>query len=834
MNQINQQQFIYGEPKGKGHFGKVFEGINNVTGEKVAIKVMNICQLIEENVFDKIQREFDCMKKCECENSVKLFDVIYYPKEIHMIIELCDIDLNKLLYEHHNNVPFTVEEIRDLFLKLNNGFKVLRKNNIVHRDLKPDNIMIKYTKDKTGIIPKISDYGLSKVLLSEYNNTMAPSCQWYMAPELINGTKYNEKVDLWSIGCIMYELYTKKRYYNEIYYGKNIRDILNYYYGNNRRNNLELNFYDLLVKLLENYPERRISWNEYFYHPFFANEKRYVKLYEINLGFKYDKENDLFQCYVAKDNKYNMNVIIKSYKKEFVEKNKFVFDIEIELLYKFCYNSNVLKFIKVMEDNDRINLVFEYKDFITLKDYIQQQNSLKEKEIKKFNQKLYYNVFIFLENNYIRPFSFISLYTFGINKNYGPIILDFGLHQFLIPHEEYCSYYLNNLNEIKNYVTSYKTNVLNYGIVLLKLYCGDKNKFEIKGKELVLPKNVVLSDKFNSFVSKCLYRNINKRYSWSYLEREPFLWDNDNGISMVIDSKNVLIDDDKLAIIFDSLKNKFKMINDYYKNIDLSKSQQYINSIDIFIIITLFEMKLALNIFNRNFFQKPFTNQEEISFISINNNCDINKLSLNLNNPLLTDIKIFNMRNNKLIQDFVYDLKNTIKSLEETSKKIKSYSKSNVGYQNLNNLIKELLKNLDDEYLQNYFYSIVINKLDKGINNLEKYNELCIGEYLCELFIFLKAFLYEDENFIFNKENLMNKFSEIFGKEKNKIEISVIKLKETNNIYTLLSFIPILFKNYKYKEKMQNHLLEMDKHSLDGVIRYYPHLMKSIIDLKVK
>lgn len=65
MNQINQDQFTYLGHKGQGHFGQVFEGINNVTGEKVAIKVMNVLQLINENVFNKIQREFDCMKKCE-------------------------------------------------------------------------------------------------------------------------------------------------------------------------------------------------------------------------------------------------------------------------------------------------------------------------------------------------------------------------------------------------------------------------------------------------------------------------------------------------------------------------------------------------------------------------------------------------------------------------------------------------------------------------------------------------------------------------------------------------------------------------------------------------
>ena len=190
MNQKNNQ-FFYGKVLGQGHFWLVKEGTNNSTGEKVAIKIMNIGKLMQEGVLNKINREFDCMKKCECENSVKLIDVKYYQDEIHMIIELYDSDLDKLLNENHKGVPFTVEEIKDIFLKLNNGFKILRKNNIVHRDLKLDNIMINYTKDKASIIPKISDYGLSKVLLSEFNNTKGPSCYWYMAPELINGTSYN-------------------------------------------------------------------------------------------------------------------------------------------------------------------------------------------------------------------------------------------------------------------------------------------------------------------------------------------------------------------------------------------------------------------------------------------------------------------------------------------------------------------------------------------------------------------------------------------------------------------------------------------------------------------
>ena len=52
---------------------------------------------------------------------------------------------------------------------------------------------------------------------------------------------------------------------------------------------------------------------------------------------------------------------------------------------------------------------------------------------------------------------------------------------------------------------------MNYGITLLKLYCG--NNLTIKGKELILSPNIILSNVFNNFISKSIYKNINKRYT---------------------------------------------------------------------------------------------------------------------------------------------------------------------------------------------------------------------------------------------------------------------------------------------------------------------------------
>ena len=198
-------------------------------------------------------------------------------------------------------------------------------------------------------------------------------------------------------------------------------------------------------------------------------------------------------------------------------------------------------------------LVFEYMDCEMLLNYIQ-KNNIKEKEIKRINKTLYDNVFVFNECNFL-PFIFISVYSFCIDKKGNPIVFDFGSHKLFLKKEEYSSYFLSNESELNNYNKNpIKTNILNYGITLLKFVCRDK--LEIKGKELVLPENIILSNDFNDFISKCIYRNIDKRNSWLQLGENKFIYDDSVQMSNIV-GKEALLDNDKLGIIFDSLKNKF-------------------------------------------------------------------------------------------------------------------------------------------------------------------------------------------------------------------------------------------------------------------------------------
>ena len=834
------QEYTKGKCIGKGSFGDVYSGMVKSTGEKIAIKRIQKKVLYQygDYLINAFWKEIDCMKKCECENSVKLIKNFETSQNFNIIMELCDSDLS--IYLNKKPEPFSVNEIREIFQQLNTVFKLMNKNNIIHRDLKLGNILIKYTdKNNLKFIPKLSDYGFSKDLNTcDYTKTHLGTPAT-MAPEIMMEQKYNEQCDLWSIGIMMYQLHFKEL----PYIGFNEKEIL-YKIQNNTliKQPKDPKFRDLLNKLLVMDPLKRISWNDYYKHPFFddvenlninkevkmKNNKRYIKISDFNVGFNCNKE--LYDCYIAKDTKNkDKKVLIKSFKDDFIisdkNNNNELFSEEISLFKAFNGNENILKLINIDKEEKRINLIFEYNHCEILSNYAK-KNPFSEKDIKKLNKSLY-DIFIFNECNYL-PFIFISLYSFGINKDGNPIIFDFGLHKLFLDEEEIKSYYLSNEQEINNYNKNrIKTNVMNYGITLLKLFCG--NNLSIKNKEIILPPNIVLSDIFNNFISKCLYRDIKKRYTWLQLGDNEFILENTVGFSNIIGNKP-LIDNDKLEIIFDSLINKFDFIIKYYDKLNIKKNKEYIIQIESFLFVTLFEMRVIYQFFNRNIYERPFTNQHEISFIAIDDDCIIKKFSLNFVNPLLKDTKIINMNNNKLIIDFLPKLKKDIQKMEKISNKIHSQSKDSIINGDFNKFLQNLLQNFENSKIQEYFFSIV-KKAENEKKKDDMYKELCLGEYLCEFILFIKTCLYENEQIYFNKQNFIKDFLQIFGEEKNKIEISVIRLKETKKNYVLISFLGILFKCYKSntinKQKWKNN-----RNSIDGLVRYYPMLMKKIVELQ--
>ena len=121
-------------------------------------------------------------------------------------MEFCEgSDLKKYIDEHKkNNKKIEEKQIYKFIQDICKGLLDIHNKKLIHRDLKPANIFL--TKD---LKIKIGDFGLAKQLTSYYDYAKTQcGTILYMSPEIINGEKYNNKADCWSLGCIIYELCT--------------------------------------------------------------------------------------------------------------------------------------------------------------------------------------------------------------------------------------------------------------------------------------------------------------------------------------------------------------------------------------------------------------------------------------------------------------------------------------------------------------------------------------------------------------------------------------------------------------------------------------------------
>ena len=269
-------------------YSSVYEAQIDGIDVPVAIKVINkekikemmmeenmILEIKDEDFIPKIEKfniEIENMQKCQCENSVKIYDYYDTEKEFIIIMELCDETLFHVLCRKEQERGFKSEEIKYVLLQLNKVFKKMNYYNISHRDIKLNNILVKYLNpNKTKYRVLLSDYGSSDQLF--LNKKFFEECagtKLTMAPEILDDQKYNNKCDLWSLGVIIYQLYTKKFPYE----GNVNKAILNQIKrkGLSVLDAIEDNDYllkDLLSKLLQKEPDKRISWEDYYKHPFF-------------------------------------------------------------------------------------------------------------------------------------------------------------------------------------------------------------------------------------------------------------------------------------------------------------------------------------------------------------------------------------------------------------------------------------------------------------------------------------------------------------------------------------------------------------------------------------
>ena len=284
---------------------------------------------------EQYKKIINILSRLNNEHLIKYYDTFMENDSFNILMEYVgDNNLKQFIQNHKNNYELIEQSIiRDILIQICQGLKEIHDNKMIHRDLTPDNIFI----DKNNKI-KIGDFGISKILtsLNNYANTQIGKRQ-YLAPEVLRGLKYNNKVDIYSLGCILYELFTLNEYYEDKFDEKECKINTDIY---------KSKYQELIELLLKQDYKERPNIDEVLNYIYLIEENYIIG--EINIEEKdINKEINIIKLYEKeiKNNciiKINDNNIDLNYFYKFKKSGKYII--------KYIFTNNITKTNNMFDD----------------------------------------------------------------------------------------------------------------------------------------------------------------------------------------------------------------------------------------------------------------------------------------------------------------------------------------------------------------------------------------------------------------------------------------------------------------------------------------------------
>ncbi|KAG8914160.1 hypothetical protein FRC01_004196, partial [Tulasnella sp. 417] len=199
-------KWVKGELIGQGTYGRVFIALNVTTGEMMAVKQVEMPQTISDH--DNI-RQVSILKALKAEQQI--LEKLDHPNIVQYLGFLEYVPGGSIGSCLRRHGKFEENIIKSFTRQITDGLAYLHSNKTIHRDLKADNLLV----DPSGNC-KISDFGISKHNEGIYNNATMTAMQgsiFWMAPEMLYNDKkgYNAKIDIWSLGCVLIEMFSARR-----------------------------------------------------------------------------------------------------------------------------------------------------------------------------------------------------------------------------------------------------------------------------------------------------------------------------------------------------------------------------------------------------------------------------------------------------------------------------------------------------------------------------------------------------------------------------------------------------------------------------------------------
>lgn len=189
------------EKVGEGTYGVVYKARDKKTGDLLALKKIRL-EAEDEGIPSTAIREIALLKQLQHPNIVRLYDVIHTDKKLTLVFEFLDQDLKRFMDACGEN-GIQAETTKSFLFQLLRGIAFCHEHRVLHRDLKPQNLLINMTGEL-----KLADFGLARAFgIPVRNYTHEVVTLWYRAPDVLLGSrKYSTSVDIWSVGCIFAEM----------------------------------------------------------------------------------------------------------------------------------------------------------------------------------------------------------------------------------------------------------------------------------------------------------------------------------------------------------------------------------------------------------------------------------------------------------------------------------------------------------------------------------------------------------------------------------------------------------------------------------------------------
>jgi len=431
---------------GVGSYGTVYKVCKKTTGKIYVIKQISLLGLTEKEILE-YKSEAKLLSSIKSNYVVKYFDSFIDNHNLNILMEYCDGgDLYQYLEKNKKKkIKLKEKTIWQIFIQMLIGLNSIHKKKILHRDIKSQNIFLTKNLDI-----KIGDLGVSKKLIQTNFAKTFIGTPYYLSPEICMEKPYNDKSDVWAIGCILYELCTFNYPFNaksqgalllkilnsqpekidNNYYSKDLQNMINLLLNKNYelrpscRDILKMKIilekakkYNLINDIMNecdniniNLLNKKISFKE---------NKKENNIFEkqINIKSKNCKNNFYFDCNEEKPQKNNNNKIIKEaltkiMKKQTgktdniislinnalkgVESTKKEKNIIIDNNNKIKYNKSKEKINKDFNTEERINKKDKKIDIINIDKIIsvddnilkENTNKIKSKNIKEFADNL--------------------------------------------------------------------------------------------------------------------------------------------------------------------------------------------------------------------------------------------------------------------------------------------------------------------------------------------------------------------------------------------------------------------------------------------------------------